>query len=51
MEEARRPTDDACLSDVRTECHVARTDGTVDRWASGWDDTSSRWLTGNLKFF
>jgi len=43
--------DDACLSDVRTEWHIIRTDGTVDKWASGQDDTSSGQLTGNLKFF
>jgi len=42
-------TDDAGLSGVRTGWHVVRTDGTVDRWASGRDDTSSRQLTGNLK--
>jgi hypothetical protein len=29
--------------------YVVRTDGKVDRWASGWDDTSSGRLTGNLK--
>jgi len=37
-----------CLVSGRDE-HVVRTDGTVDRWASGRDDTSSRRLTGNLK--
>jgi len=37
-----------CLVSGRDE-HVVRTDGTVDRWASGWDDTSSGRLTGNLK--
>jgi len=41
-------TDDAGLSGVRTVWHIVRTDGAVDRWASGWDDTSSGWLTGNL---
>jgi len=29
--------------------NVVRTDGTVDRWTSGWDDTSYGRLTGNLK--
>jgi hypothetical protein len=37
-----------CLASSRDE-HVVRTDGTVDRWTSGWDDTSSGMLTGNLK--
>jgi hypothetical protein len=37
-----------CLASGRDE-HVVRTDGTVDRWASGWDDTSSGRLTRNLK--
>jgi hypothetical protein len=37
-----------CLASGRDE-HVIRTDGTVDRWASGRDDTSSERLTGNLK--
>jgi hypothetical protein len=49
-EEARRPNR-WCLSvwclDGMTRCP----DGTVDRWASGRDDTSSGRLTGNLKFF
>jgi hypothetical protein len=27
----------------------SRMDGTVDRWASKWDDTSSGRLTGTLK--
>jgi hypothetical protein len=31
--------------------HVVRTDGTVDRWTSRQDDTSSGRLTGNLKSF
>jgi hypothetical protein len=34
---------------VRTERHIVRTDGTVDRWASRQDGTSSERLTGNLK--
>jgi hypothetical protein len=37
-----------CLASSRDE-HVVRTDGTVDRWASELDDTSSGRLTGNLK--
>jgi hypothetical protein len=37
-----------CLASGRDE-HVVRMDGTVDRWTSGRDDTSSRRLTGNLK--
>jgi len=37
-----------CLASGRDE-HVVRTNGTVDRWASGRDDTSSGWLTRNLK--
>jgi hypothetical protein len=37
-----------CLASGQDE-HVVRTDGTVDIWASGWDDTSSGRLTGNLK--
>jgi hypothetical protein len=37
-----------CLASGRDE-HVVQTDGTVDRWTSGWDDTSSGLLTGNLK--
>jgi hypothetical protein len=37
-----------CLASGRDE-HVVQTDGTVDRWTSGRDDTSSGWLTGNLK--
>jgi hypothetical protein len=44
-----------CLASGRDE-HVVRTDGTVDRWtsgqddtSSGQDDTSSGQLTGNLK--
>jgi hypothetical protein len=37
-----------CLASGSDE-HVVWTDGTVDRWASGWDDTSSGRLTGNLK--
>jgi hypothetical protein len=36
-----------CLSGVRTVWHIVRTAGTMDRWASGWDDTSSRQLVGN----
>jgi hypothetical protein len=39
-----------CLASGRDE-HVVRTDGTVDKWASGRDDTSSGRLTGNLKSF
>jgi len=39
-----------CLASGRDE-HVVRSDGTVDRWAFGWDDTSSGRLTGNLKSF
>jgi len=41
-------TDDAWSVGVQTVWHVVRTDGTVDRWASGWDDTSSGRLTRNL---
>jgi hypothetical protein len=37
-----------CLASGRDE-HVVRTDGTVDRWTSRRDDTSSGRLTGNLK--
>jgi hypothetical protein len=37
-----------CLASGRDE-HVVRTDGTLYRWASGRDDTSSERLTGNLK--
>jgi hypothetical protein len=37
-----------CLASGRDE-HFVRTDGTVDRWASGRDDTLSGRLTGNLK--
>jgi hypothetical protein len=37
-----------CLASGQDE-HVVRTDGTVDRWTSGWDDTSSGRLAGNLK--
>jgi hypothetical protein len=37
-----------CLASGRDE-HVVRTNGTVDRWASGWDDMSSGRLTGNQK--
>jgi hypothetical protein len=37
-----------CLASGQDE-HVVRTDGTVDRWESGWDDMSSGRLTGNLK--
>jgi hypothetical protein len=40
--------DDAGLFGVRTGWHVIRTDGTVDRWAFGRDDTSSGRLIGNL---
>jgi len=42
-------TDDAGLSGVRTGWHIVWMDGTVDRWVFGRDDTSSGWLTGNLK--
>jgi hypothetical protein len=37
------------LSGVWTVWHIVRTDGTVDRWAFGQNDTSSGWLTGNRK--
>jgi hypothetical protein len=37
-----------CLASGRNE-HVIRTEGTVDRWTFGLDDTSSGRLTGNLK--
>jgi hypothetical protein len=37
------------LSNIRTVRHVVWTDGTVDRWASRRDDTSSGRLTGTLK--
>jgi hypothetical protein len=37
------------LSGLWTVWHVVRTDGIVDIWASGRDDTSSWWLTGNRK--
>jgi hypothetical protein len=37
-----------CLASGRDE-HVVQTDGTVDRWASGRDDTFSGRLIGNLK--
>jgi len=37
-----------CLASGQDE-HVVRTDGTVDRWASGRDDMSSGLLTGKLK--
>jgi len=37
-----------CLASGRDE-HIVRTDGIVNRWTSGWDDTSSGRLTGNLK--
>jgi hypothetical protein len=30
-------------------CLASGRDGTVDRWAFGWDDTSFGRLTGNLK--
>jgi len=39
-----------CLVSGRDK-HVVRTDGTVDIWMSGRDDTSSGRLTGNLKCF
>jgi hypothetical protein len=42
-------TDDAGLSSVRTVWHVVQTNGAVDRWASGRDNTSTGLLTGNLK--
>jgi hypothetical protein len=38
-----------CLASGRDE-HVVRMDGTVDRWTSRQDDTSSKRLTGNLKY-
>jgi hypothetical protein len=37
-----------CLASGRDE-HVVWTEGIVDRWTSGRDDTSSGLLTGNLK--
>jgi hypothetical protein len=37
-----------CLASGRGE-HVVRTDGTLDRWTSQRDDTSSGRLIGNLK--
>jgi hypothetical protein len=37
-----------CLASGRDE-HIIWTDGTVNRWTSGLDDTSSGRLTGNLK--
>jgi len=37
-----------CLVSGRDE-HIVRKDGTVARWASGQDDTSSGRLTGKLK--
>jgi hypothetical protein len=37
-----------CLASGQDE-HVVLTDGTLDRWTSGRDDTSSGRLTGNLK--
>jgi hypothetical protein len=37
-----------CLVSGRDE-HVVRTEGTVDTWTSGRDDTSFGRLTGNLK--
>jgi hypothetical protein len=39
-----------CLASGQDE-HVVRTDGTVDGWVSGLDDTLFRRLTGNLKSF
>jgi hypothetical protein len=39
------------LSGVRTVWQVVRTAGTVDRWASGRDDTSSGQLAGNRLFW
>jgi hypothetical protein len=48
-------TDDAGLSSVRTVWHVVRTDGTVDRWASGRDGliirTADRelWISSDLQ--
>jgi hypothetical protein len=52
-------TDDAWSVGVRAVWHVVRMDGTVDRWASGRDDTSSGrlarnrlfWLQNLLKYF
>jgi hypothetical protein len=38
-----------CLASGRDE-HVVQKDGTVDRWTSRRDDTSSGRLTGNLKY-
>jgi hypothetical protein len=37
-----------CVASGRDE-HVVQTDGTVDRWTSGRDNTSSGRLTGSLK--
>jgi hypothetical protein len=37
-----------CLASGQDE-HVVLTDGTLDRWTSGRDDTSSGRLTGILK--
>lgn len=42
--------DDTCLFGIRTVWHVVRTNGAVDRWAFGLDNTSSGRLTGSLKF-
>jgi len=43
-------TDDAGRSSVRTGWHVVRTDGTVDRWASGRDGSIVRTVDGELEF-
>jgi len=37
-----------CLASGRDE-HVVRTDGTMEKWAFGREDTSSGRLTGKLK--
>jgi hypothetical protein len=42
-------TDDAGLSGVRTVWHVVQTNGAMDRWVFGRDNTSSGRLTWNLK--
>jgi hypothetical protein len=43
-------TDDSGLSSVQTGWHVVRTDGTVDRWASGRDGSIVRMADMELKF-
>jgi hypothetical protein len=39
------------LSGIRTEWHVVRTDGTVDKWASGRDGSIVRTADKELKIF